>query len=190
MKYFNFFFFIFFSLSAAAQIRVDQLTEIDSIASTDAFYTAERGEFQKIYISTLSNYFGSGASVPSVDTISASGETSMVVRYFGATAPILTKTATGQFRLTVASGTALSGFAWTANNTNLTGANTIEITIVGSVDNYSVFQVFSIATGQYFGELYGIVPTQTKPTIGNVKTIFPNMSNFGASGFVIVAKSI
>ena len=45
------------------QLRADQLPEITDPAGTDAFYSAERGSFQKITIARLQTYLGAASAL-------------------------------------------------------------------------------------------------------------------------------
>jgi len=169
--------------------NVSNLNEVVTDPNSDVWIIDSAGDAVKV-----SGSGGGGGGLPSFASASldVSGETSMFVRYSGTSAPVLTKTGAGQFVLTIPSGTLLFGFHWTGNNTNLTGTNTIELSVVSSAGNkvYAVYQVVAAATGEHFGELAGIVTKQTIPTAGTVKAVFPNMSSFGVSGFIIVGKPV
>ncbi|MEL6835230.1 MAG: hypothetical protein AAFP77_19680 [Bacteroidota bacterium] len=128
----------------------------------------------------------------STATISAGGEMSMFVRYSGSNAPTLTQTIVGQYSLSIPLGTTLLGFHWTGNDTHTTGSNTVELTITTTNSEllYANYTVLNALTGAEFGQNQSITINQTTPTTGQVTAVFPNMSNFGATGFIIIGKPV
>lgn len=176
-------------LALFGQLRADQLPEITSPAGTDAFYTAERGSFQKIKLSTLQTYLGAASGAPTTDTLTASAETSMRIKYTGSAAPALSKTGAGEYLLTVPTGTDLTGFVWYESGATFTGSNSVKLTI-RDADGESLFGNYTIiqsTTGDEIGQLAGIVVRQTIPTAGDVTAEFPNMSSISGD-FIIVGK--
>ena len=67
-----FFLLAFLPFALFAQIRADQLPEITDPNGNDAIYTAERGSFEKIKLSSLADFFSSGGGV---DTMIVSNDT-------------------------------------------------------------------------------------------------------------------
>ena len=176
-------------LALFGQLRADQLPEIISPAGTDAFYTAERGSFAKIKISTLQTYLGAASGAPTTDTLTASSETSMRIKYTGSTAPTLSKTAAGEYLLTVPAGTDITGFVWYESGATFTGSKSVKLNI-RDADGESLHGIYTIiqdSTGDEIGQLAGIVIRQTKPTPGDVTAEFPNMSSISGD-FIIIGK--
>jgi len=171
------------------QIRADQLPEITTIVGTDAFYTAERGSFQKITVSRLQTYLGAASGAPTTDTLTASSETSMRIKYTGSTAPTLAKTAAGEYTLTVAAATDITGFVWYESGATFTGSNSIKLTITDADGEtlYGNYTVLQGSTGDEIGQLAGIVIRQTNPLAGDCLVEVPNMSSVSGD-FIIIGK--
>lgn len=179
----------FFPVLLFGQLRADQLTEITELQSTDAFYSAERGTFQKVKMSTLQTFLGATSGAPSTDTLTATSETSMRIKYTGADAPTLTKIASGEYRLTVPVNTDVTGFVWHESGATFTGSNSIKLTIRDGDGEklYGNYTVIQSTTGDEIGQLAGIVLRQTTPLAGDVLVEFPNMSSISGD-FIIVGK--
>jgi hypothetical protein len=131
---------------------------------------------------------GGSADPWEVATLSASGETSMVIRYQGDT-PTLSKVSAGTYSLSVPADTVIKGFYWLESGATFTGSGTVILRIVDadSALLYGVFQVFQGATGEQSQEFVGIIIKQTSPTSGTVQTEYPNMGSL-SGGFVIVGQ--
>jgi hypothetical protein len=124
-------------------------------------------------------------------TLDVSGETTMEVRYEGDTEPVLTKDGAGQFRLTAAAETYITGIVWQGNNDNLQGTGELQLIIADASGNamYSVWGVHAQSDGTKFGKSDSIAEKQDEPVAGQVRTVWPNMNLFGASGWRIIGKT-
>lgn len=176
-----------------AQIRLDQTPELDSLESTDAVYTAERGSVMKITLGVLKTWITSeitapAPSVPTLDTLSASGETSMRIRYTGSSAPTLSRQSEGNYLLSIPSGTDINGFVWYESGATFTsGAIRLTIRDADGESSFGIYRVIQGATGDEIGQLGGIVIRQTTPLAGDVLVEFPNMSSVSGD-FIIIGK--
>lgn len=180
-----------FAFTLTAQIRFDQLPELDSIGNADPLLTQRGGSFMQVKLSTLKTWVNAAVSAATFSDSTYTGETTLFVRYVG-TAPTYAKTAAGEWLLTLPAGTVIHGFTISGNNADLTASNTFELTI-RSTDGESVYSVYNIlaaSTGDQYGLSSGVVPRQTAPLAGDILTALPNMSLFGAAGFIIIGKPI
>ncbi len=136
-------------------------------------------------VTAASNGTGGSGTATTWATISAAGETSMKIKYEGATAPTLTKDAAGIFRLNVPTGTEIHSANWTANNTNL-DAGTIKL-VVDSADNREYFAVINIIalSNNNVANLVstGVTINQAVTATGEVTVTMPNVNGFGSAGF-------
>jgi hypothetical protein len=178
----------FFPIILFGQLRADQLPEITDPAGTDAFYSAERGSFQKITLTRLQTFLGATSGAPTTDTLTASAETSMRIKYTGTTAPALSKTSAGQYLLTVPAGTDITGFVWYESGATFTGG-AVKLTIrdADGESLYGNYTILQSSTGDEVGQLSGIVVRQTTPLAGDVLVTFPNMSSISGD-FIITGK--
>jgi hypothetical protein len=119
-------------------------------------------------------------------TLSASGETTMKLTYTGASAPTLTKDATGIYRLNVPSGTEVLSANWQANNTNvdISGAITLIVDSAAGNELFANIQFYGLGNND-IANLFtlGIIIDQTIAVAGEVTITMPNVNGFGASGF-------
>lgn len=119
-------------------------------------------------------------------TLSASGETTMKLTYTGASAPTLTKDATGIYRLNVPSGTEVLSANWQANNTNvdISGAITLIVDSAAGNELFANIQFYGLGNNDV-ANLFtlGIIIDQTIAVAGEVTITMPNVNGFGASGF-------
>lgn len=119
-------------------------------------------------------------------TLSAAGETSMRLTYTGASAPTLTKDATGIYRLNVPSGTEVLSANWQANNTNvdISGAITLIVDSAAGNELFANIQFYGLGNNDV-ANLFtlGIIIDQTIAVAGEVTITMPNVNGFGASGF-------
>mgnify|MGYP006921315844 CR=1 FL=1 len=119
-------------------------------------------------------------------TLSAAGETSMRLTYTGASAPTLTKDATGIYRLNVPSGTEVLSANWQANNTNvdISGAITLIVDSAAGNELFANIQFYGLGNND-IANLFtlGIIIDQTIAVAGEVTITMPNVNGFGASGF-------
>lgn len=127
-----------------------------------------------------------GGGAPTQAVIQAGSETSLQIRYFGATAPTLTKDSNGRFRLNIPSGTQPIGvLSWTFNNTNLNPSNEI-ILIIDDADGYFydvVIELHDATTGQRIDPtLSGMVSSEVHTAAGEVTITIPNANAVGAGG--------
>lgn len=120
-------------------------------------------------------------------TLNASGETSMKVRYSGDTSPVLTKTAAGEYTLTIGTGVVVKGFVWDESGATFTGSNSVKLKLTDTDGEYlhGNFTVLQGSTGEEIGQLAGVLIKQTRPTAGNVVVEVPNVSAV-SGGFIIV----
>jgi hypothetical protein len=118
--------------------------------------------------------------------LSASGETAMKLTYTGASAPTLTKDATGIYRLNVPSGTEVLSANWQANNTNvdISGAITLIVDSAAGNELFANIQFYGLGNND-IANLFtlGIIIDQTIAVAGEVTITMPNVNGFGASGF-------
>jgi hypothetical protein len=119
-------------------------------------------------------------------TLSASGETTMKLTHTGASAPTLTKDATGIYRLNVPSGTEVLSANWQANNTNvdISGAITLIVDSAAGNELFANIQFYGLGNND-IANLFtlGIIIDQTIAVAGEVTITMPNVNGFGASGF-------
>lgn len=136
-------------------------------------------------VTAISTGSGGGSAIQRA-TLSASGETSMRLTYTGASAPTLTKDATGIFRLNVPSGTEVLSANWTGNNTNvdISGAITLIVDSAAGNELFANIQIYGLGNND-IANLFtlGIIIDQTIAVAGEVTITFPNINGFGASGF-------
>ena len=178
----------FLPVAVFGQVRADQLPEISSPADTDITIAVRGGSFWKIPLSTLKTYVAVAATVPTLDTLAASGETSMHIRYTGSTAPTLTKTAAGEYTLTIASGTTVTGFVWYGTGGTLTGTNSVKLTITdAAADMYANYTVLQSTTGDNVNSL--VSTRQTRPTAYSVLTEFFNVGSISGT-YIIIGKPL
>ena len=156
-----------------ATIRVDQLSS-KTPADDDVVIIANVGGFYTWTGAALQTYAGSGGGSYSESTLTASSETSMRIRYSG-TAPTLSKTAAGEYLLSVPTGCIVKGFHWQESSGTYTGG-AVNLTIRDADGEYlmGIYQVFSNTSGDQAPSVVTI--NQTKPTAGDVLTVFTNMS--------------
>ena len=191
MKHIFLFLAVLCTLSLSAQIRFDQLPELDSIGNADPLLTQRGGSFMQVKLSTLKTWVNNAAVAVSFADSTYTGETTLFIRYYG-TAPTYTKSVAGEWVLSLPAGTVVLGFTISGNNADLTASNTFNLTITDTDGNsvYTVYSILAASTGDQYGASYGLIPRQTAPTAGSVLTVLPNMSLFGATGFIIIGKPI
>ena len=132
----------------------------------------------------------SGGGLPSysTSTLTASGETSMRIRYSGGTPPVLTKTSAGEYLLTMQSGVVPLSFVWKESGATFTGGS-VKLTIRDSDGEslYANYSALGSTTGDEVGQLSGVVIRQTEPQAGDVQVTFPNMQSISGD-FIIIGK--
>jgi hypothetical protein len=110
----------------------------------------------------------------------------MKLTYTGASAPTLTKDATGIYRLNVPSGTEVLSANWQANNTNvdISGAITLIVDSAAGNELFANIQFYGLGNND-IANLFtlGIIIDQTIAVAGEVTITMPNVNGFGASGF-------
>lgn len=118
-------------------------------------------------------------------TLSASGETTMKVKYSGNDAPILAKVTSGIFKLTVPENTVLLSANWQANNTNTSSGSIV--LIIDSIDDDEYFAnvgIINLGNNDLVNlSALGIVIDQTLTTAGEVTITMPSVNGFGVAGF-------
>lgn len=165
----------------------------DAIPDTDRFSIIQGDDGNWYYIDRDKAYVqlagSSGASATWV-TLAASGETSMKLRYIGASAPTLTKDATGQYRLNIPSGTEVLSANWTCNNTHLSGGS-IKLTVDSAAGSelYAAVTIIALSNNDVSNlPALGIVIDQTLAAAGEVAITLPNVSGYGVSGFRVLLR--
>lgn len=120
-------------------------------------------------------------------TLNASGETSMIVAYFGDTAPTLAKTAAGEYTLTVPTGVILKGFHWLESGGTLTASGSVKLTITDADGNllFGVFQGFSDTSGDQAQQSQGFVLDQDTPSAGNIVVEFANAGSISGDWRIV-----
>lgn len=127
---------------------------------------------------------GGGGITIQQASLSASGETSLKVRYSG-TVPVLTKLAAGQFKLTVPTGTILFGMEWVFTNANLTPGGEIKLSLTDTdgKELYVALSIYLIATGNRLNPwTSGMIDDQDLTAAGEVTITLPNANGVGATG--------
>ena len=122
-----------------------------------------------------------------VTTISASGETSMRIKFQGDTTPTLTKEANGEYLLTIGARTGQVAFSWTKSGGTLTGAGTLKLKI-RDISGYYLFCTINVhaqSTGDEFGQAAGVVVKRTRPIAGTTLTEIANVASVPSDWLII-----
>lgn len=125
---------------------------------------------------------GGGGEEENSTTLSASGETSLEIRYFGDTAPTLTKEAAGEYRLDLATGTSRVSFVWRGASASETTAGSVKLKIRDADGEYRhpIVQVFSDTNGDMYTHLESVRQKQTEPASGDTLLEVRNIGNVSA----------
>ena len=171
---------------AFGQKRIDQLPVITTPVDTDLAILVRGGSAWNATMANISSYLSVSSGAIETDTLSASGETSMRIKYTGSTAPTLTKSAAGEYLLTIATGTDIKSFVWYESGATFTSGS-IKLTIRDADGEtlYGNYTVLQGSTGDEIGQLAGIVIRQTAPLAGDALVQFPNMSSISGD-FIII----
>ncbi len=123
-----------------------------------------------------------------IATLSASSETSMRIRYVGDAEPTLSKSASGEYLLTIPTGVFITGFVWKESGATFTGgAIKLNIRDTDGESIYTNYTILGSTTGDEVGQLSGVVVRQTEPQAGDVQATFPNIQSISGD-FIIVGK--
>lgn len=133
---------------------------------------------------------GGGGSSAAEDALTSGTVTARVYRN-GGTATTVSSPASGEYDLSIKSGSAFRGADVFGNNTTLNGSNEFVLRVdnsANSADRRVLIQVYDRNTGALIDQQ--ATSTNHNATIaGNITTItFPGMNLFGATGFDIIVR--
>jgi len=137
---------------------------------------------------------GANTGATTLVTLNAGSETTLRVRYEGATAPLFTKSRDGNYLLVSGAASRVLSFVWRGTPgggvdpaTYTGGAVNLLIRDADGEQLYGVYEVISETTGQDARNIPGVLLSQTAPTAGDTNLNLPNAASI-SGGFIIIGK--
>ena len=135
-------------------------------------------------------------AAPGGDSVSETnllqGTLSLHVVYAGSSAPTIASPSTGEYTLTIPSGTKVQKVDVIGDNGDVDGSGTLTLNVdnsANSQDKYWTSQIIKVDGNQLIADLstFGITITQVQ--VSNTNTItFPSLGSFGTDGYKILLR--
>lgn len=169
--------FTFTYPSGATSVLTETVTSLVDNLDGTATFTNEVGATNDINFST--------AAADGIQTATNnSTDLTCYVRYFGTTAPSVTKIGTGNYRVTLASGTKLLSLMVVGDNTN-TSSDQLDLKILDNNGDevYLIYEVISETSNTVVDKYStGHLCTYTSTATNEINHAIPNLA-YGATGF-------
>lgn len=122
-----------------------------------------------------------------IATLTASGETSLVIRYQSDTAPVLSKEANGEYLLILAADTGAVSLKWLGVSGTETAQGSVKLKVRDLAGGFRHVQcgVYSNLTGDEFGALQSVTKNATEPVAGDTVLEIKNINNVAGNWRVV-----